>query len=257
MAKHKIICFVRNEARGDVGLLKVFAYNKVIIINDPFCVHFLNNNGAVLLGENEKKYISISSQEVTLSDRPSSEWDILFVHDSISVKALSEAYPNIFKDSIVLYHKNASWKNGLTTDDDEAMLKGLPIKCSVQGQHEPRDKYYPILTEIPRVYKPLESGKFGFEKSEYEKALNTIFNTLYKEKLEIVLNFLHSCLEKKPGEADFDKLQEELKEADITTQKIEDAKISSILSGTYLDDEYMESLGLLRDTLLGIVMKKG
>ena len=267
MEKFKIICFVDNHEIVDcskettqkhVGLIRAFGS---YYFDDPFCNRFLwKPEGAVFktIFDESQRFLLISENRIDLKNEINKNdvWDMLLVHDSVSVQALHAQYPYLFTDhTIVLYHENASWKrNNLSEQQgDEKTLAKLPIKRFIKGQHEySEDEYYIFLSDIADAY-----NGTAFDSEKYAAAFKKITNVLYQNKLEAALEFLHECLNKKPkldnweafkkdaGLENDDKLDDYWKMFDKNTKE------TDLLSG-----KYIISLETLRDKLLKIAIEK-
>ena len=253
--ENKIICFVNVESDIE-GLRKSFGDTYT---QTPFCEKFLFNideNGGytAVIGDPEKTFLAISPKGVSfvhdLNNPP--EWNLLLIHDSISVKNLSENYNILTGDTIVLYHLRASHKlDNIEKDVDGEELQKLKekgqIKAYTRGMHEPVniDRCYPLIYEIAKSWVLQEDGKYGFDVDKYQIALKKLEKSIFDEKSEITLRFLHDCLEKKPEDADYNKL------------KGVGIDISNLpkLEGNLYNEKYFTSLGKLRDELLKIVIE--
>jgi hypothetical protein len=249
MAKYKIVCFIDNHEiknfknnsseRNYTGLIRAFGTD---YLDNIFCNTFLyKQEGSTLktIFNATTKFLLLSENSILLKEKVEVNdlWDILFVHDSVSVNELLSSYPQTFTNkTIVLYHKNATHR-----ENDEVILKNLKqtyqILHYVKGQHE-NDimQYYTLLSWLADSY----NNATGFVTNKYNVALAKITDALYKEKLEIILEFLHGCLEKMPQNTDYQKLQE----ADIDISTLQP------LIGKPYEKEYLGSLSILRDELL-------
>ena len=241
--ERKIICFIKNEM-NQKGIFHCFRHGGNILDADinPFCNSFLYEEFEegdkilnIILGkEGGKNYLFISSQGVelvsTFADRPT-EWDMLWVHDSVSMAdVFKDCPPEALKDSLILYHRQPD-------DAEKTLTENVgKYKFAIRSLHEPFGKYV-LLYEIARIWKSDNS----FDKKEYEAVFRKISNELFNAKLEAVLKFLHICLNKAPEQKDYDEL---LAEANIKSQSDLPA-----LYGNLLDVEYVESLTVLRDHL--------
>jgi hypothetical protein len=254
--KNRIICFVNVPEDAFMGLPKILEVNL-------FCETYLfkknDDDGYItILGQGDNNFLFISSTNVhpaSSVEYPPDNWEILLVHDSIKISQLPDSFYT--PSTLILYHKNASWKENAQSnqldDDDVAikmLLKNNKIKQYVQGQHEPNDKYYPLISEIAKSWVQNEDGKQGFDDDKYKIAFDKLAEVIFDEKIEElnpVLEFLHNCLEGKE-KADINKLQHF---QNFSTIK----NLYNELSGDFISNEYIETLEKLRDEVLSEVKK--
>ncbi|MDH6357789.1 hypothetical protein [Parabacteroides sp. PF5-9] len=199
--------------------------SKLIIITDYYSLQQVDDRVEQLQGfdnlEN-KGYLKFDSGRLidveTLDDT-----EIVFVWDRFSDE-VSDSARKTWWENIFLTLKKADDKwhiihhsKGLMPNKSESIL------CR-KGAHIPNDPRYGVATKV----------LLDTEDNKKERIIKSVFT------IEPILAFLHGCLEKKPEQVDFEKLE------DVGID------ISSLpqLNGELCDERYFSSLSALRDELL-------
>lgn len=258
---NQIICFVDNRnGNSDRGLFHCFS-QKSEEFAKPFCEEFLFKTDRnekefdSILGREGKNYLFISSRSVklvsSLDDAPS-EWNMLWVHDSVQVSEIKSLFTS---DTLVLYHNEPCTAKVALAD----LKTAGKIKDCKQGMHEPEPEgapnYYPLLYKIAEIWQDPKvevNQNVIFKDGEFERIFKEIKETIFPEKiekLEVVLSFLHCCLEAEPTEDDY----KELENIGINAKEYEGCK----LKGKRYEDAYIDSLKEIRNTLLGKILQNG
>jgi hypothetical protein len=254
MDKSKIICFVDNRKKSNgefddsQGLYIVFE-EKTPLGENAFFKTFIanrdeNGNWHRILGEDGKNILLFSKEkgvryvsEINADDN----WNMLWVHDSISVNNLLKQIKNLSPDTLLLYHS----KPVNAEAEAEELCKAGKIKIHKKGQHgKDNNQHYIHLYNIIQIWQKDDANPNGkFDSTEFDKVFKEIYDKIFPNKLESILTFLHDYHDnlKTPDSADYSILEK----AEIDVSDLRILKGREIYS-----EEWVTSLSILRDKLL-------